>query len=319
MKAARVSVVMCTYNGARFLREQLDSILRQDCPPCEVIVQDDASTDGTMDILSAYAREYPLLKVFRNASPLGVNRNFFSAMRRASGDFIAISDQDDRWLPNKLSAQLEAIGSRLLCSCHSRPFSEDGVFAYYDDRLPNTSLIRLLFNSLPGHTLLFRRELLTDVMPPDSELYRVSYYDVALCLAAAAKESIAFVNEVLVEHRRHVSAATYTDFHRSLPGVGNFLHIFRWCVCHYRQARPKACRYWHARLDYLSAIPVETEVHREAIRLLRLELRSGLPAALALQRLFIRNRHRLFHISGSSPVKFVRAALYPLMQYYVYR
>lgn len=319
MKNARVSVVMCTYNGARYLREQLDSILRQDCPPMEIIVQDDASTDETMDILSDYSRHHPQLKVFRNASSLGVNHNFFSAMRRATGDFIAISDQDDRWLPNKLSAQLQAIGDKLLCACHSRPFSDDGAFAHYDPRLPNTSLIRLLFNSLPGHTLLFRKELLTDIMPQDNELYHVSYYDVALCLAAAAKDSIAFADEALVDHRRHASAATYSDFHHSLPGVGNFLYILFWSLRHYRQVRPKACRYWHARLAYLSTIPVETEVHREANRLLQLELGPGPWAALQLQYLFIRNRHRLFHTPGSTPVKMLRAALYPIMQYYVYR
>lgn len=319
MNKPSVSVVICTYNGAKYLREQLDSILRQDYPAAEIIAQDDASTDGTMDILSDYARRYPQLKVFRNASSLGVNRNFFSAMRRATGDYIAISDQDDRWLPNKLSAQLQAIGDKLLCACHSRPFSDNGAYAHYDPRLPNTSLIRLLFNSLPGHTLLFRKELLTDIMPRDNELYHVSYYDVALCLAAAAKDSIAFADEALVDHRRHTSAATYSDFHHSLPGVGNFLYILFWSLRHYRQVRPKACRYWHARLAYLSAIPAETEVHQEAIRLLQLELRPGPWAALQLQCHLLRNRHRLFHTPGSSPVKWVRAALYPLMQYYVYR
>ena len=101
--------------------------------------------------------------------------------------------------------------------------------------------------------------------------------------------------------------------------MGNFLYILFWSLRHYRQVRPKACRYWHARLAYLSAIPAETEVHQEAIRLLQLELRPGPWAALQLQRHLLRNRHRLFHTPGSSPVKWVRAALYPLMQYYVYR
>ena len=62
----RVSVVMCTYNGERYLREQLDSIVQQTYPIYEMIVQDDCSTDETMVIVCDYARRYPFIKVFQN-------------------------------------------------------------------------------------------------------------------------------------------------------------------------------------------------------------------------------------------------------------
>ena len=84
-----VAVVMCTYNGAsRHLAEQLDSLFAQTQPPKEIIVQDDCSTDNTMEMLADYARRAPqgvLMRVYQNAQQQGINRNFFFATRTTSG------------------------------------------------------------------------------------------------------------------------------------------------------------------------------------------------------------------------------------------
>ena len=92
-----VSVVMCTYNGSRYLREQLDSLMSQTYPLHELIVQDDGSTDGTVAIAEEYRQRYPEanITVFRNSRQLGFNRNFFDACSKASGELIACCDQDD--------------------------------------------------------------------------------------------------------------------------------------------------------------------------------------------------------------------------------
>lgn len=92
-----VSIVMCTYNGEQFLREQLDSILAQTYPIHELIIQDDCSTDHTADIVREYARQYPFIRFHANISNLGFNRNFQDALSKAEGDYIAIADQDDIW------------------------------------------------------------------------------------------------------------------------------------------------------------------------------------------------------------------------------
>lgn len=318
-KKEKVSVVMCTYNGERYVREQLDTVLSQTYPLYEVIVQDDGSTDHTTDIIREYASQYPIVKFFSNTHEHGVNGNFFSALRKATGDYIAICDQDDRWNRQKIELQMAEIGDNLLCGGHSRAFSDDGSFAYDDPRRPNLSLVRMIFNNQPGHTLLFRSDLLSDIMPADNELYHVSVYDVAFCLAASAFNSFAYVNEPIVEFRRHADATTYNDFHHSLPSVGNVIYIIGWSLRHYREARPRACRLWHARLEFLRALEADTEVCREAQRILELELKGGVWAFFRLQGLMIRNRHRLFHTEGGGCVKWLRAALYPVMQYYHYR
>ena len=90
-----VSIIMGTYNGAKYIREQLDSILAQTYPLKEIIIQDDGSTDDTIAICQAYQEKYPIVHFSRNEHNLGFNANFKSAAMKATGDFVAFSDQDD--------------------------------------------------------------------------------------------------------------------------------------------------------------------------------------------------------------------------------
>jgi len=102
-KKHNISIVMTTYNGERFLKEQLDSFLWQTRLPDELVVCDDGSTDRTLDILENFARTAPFpVKIFRNPQRLGFSKNFEKASLMCSGDLVAFSDQDDIWLPEKL-------------------------------------------------------------------------------------------------------------------------------------------------------------------------------------------------------------------------
>lgn len=101
--ASPISVVMCTYNGHRYLREQLDSIAQQSRLPAELVVCDDHSTDDTIAILRDFASQTPFpVRIFQNSERLGSTRNFAQAIGLACGELIALCDQDDRWAPNKL-------------------------------------------------------------------------------------------------------------------------------------------------------------------------------------------------------------------------
>lgn len=120
---------MGTYNGAEYIREQLDSILSQTYPLKEIIIQDDGSTDDTVAICTAYAEKFPIIHFSRNASNLGFNQNFKSAAMKATGDFVAFSDQDDVWFPTKIEKQVAAIDNHDICfSTHLR-ISRQGAYA----------------------------------------------------------------------------------------------------------------------------------------------------------------------------------------------
>ncbi|MEZ7866922.1 MAG: glycosyltransferase [Paludibacteraceae bacterium] len=103
----KVSVVMCTYNGEKYLREQLDSIINQTYPIHEIIIQDDCSTDGTWEIIQEYATRNNNFRIYRNEINLSVYHNFFSAFQKVTGEYFAVSDQDDFWLPDKIKIFVE--------------------------------------------------------------------------------------------------------------------------------------------------------------------------------------------------------------------
>src|SRR5213080_381833 len=103
MASATLSVALCTYNGAAYLGEQLDSIVAQSRPPDELVVCDDGSTDETVEVLETFLAEAPFpVRLQRNEANLGFVKNFEQAISLCTGDFVALSDQDDVWMPGKL-------------------------------------------------------------------------------------------------------------------------------------------------------------------------------------------------------------------------
>jgi glycosyltransferase involved in cell wall biosynthesis len=110
VSAPRISVAMCTFNGARYLEEQLESIASQSQLPSELVVCDDGSTDDTVSILKRFQACAPFaVKVILNSQRLGSTRNFDQAIGLARGDLIALCDQDDRWA----AARLERLSNAL--------------------------------------------------------------------------------------------------------------------------------------------------------------------------------------------------------------
>ena len=102
-----ISVAMTTYNGEKYLKEQIDSILSQSEKDIELIICDDCSTDNTNKILSDYTEKDKRVHVYKNELNLGYVKNFEKAISLCSGDYIALSDQDDIWLPEHLSVLLK--------------------------------------------------------------------------------------------------------------------------------------------------------------------------------------------------------------------
>ncbi len=109
----KTSVALCTYNGERFLRRQLESFAAQTVLPDEVVVGDDGSSDETLEMLARWAAEVPFpVRVMRNEKNLGYAKNFESVMGRCAGDVIFLSDQDDAWHPQRIARTLAVFESR---------------------------------------------------------------------------------------------------------------------------------------------------------------------------------------------------------------
>jgi len=99
----KISIVMATYNGAQYLQEQLDSFVAQTRQPDELVITDDGSSDGTLDITRAFAQTAPFeVRWWQNEHNLGYAQNFNRALSRCTGDLVFLSDQDDVWFPQKI-------------------------------------------------------------------------------------------------------------------------------------------------------------------------------------------------------------------------
>ena len=315
-----VSIVMCTYNGVKYLPEQLDSILLQDYPLYEIIVQDDGSTDGTWEILEDYAQKEPLIKVFRNEGNHGINGNFFSALKRAKGDYIAISDQDDIWEKGKISKQVDSIGDNLMCGGFSKPFSSDGFPVKWDSRKPCLHLLRLSFLSeIPGHVQLFRRELLDYLPSEDAYPY---LYDWQLQFMASAAEQLAFADEVLVNFRRHAGAAT-----ASVP-VSNQgkegLQTFFFLVKNYQTLHAYAAQRFAIVKDFIGHLQRRNTIFNsqsagQALKMADLYISSGFISYIKLTFFCLKHHTKLYHAPTKWWKSILRAAYFPLYSLNYYR
>src|SRR5229473_3497394 len=117
MTKPSVSVALCTYNGVKYLQEQLDSIASQEMKVAEIVISDDGSSDSTSEVVAAFSRKHAALVRFRkNANRLGYTKNFEQAISLCRGDIIFLSDQDDFWFPNKVERVAHAFAHNKQCA-----------------------------------------------------------------------------------------------------------------------------------------------------------------------------------------------------------
>jgi len=313
-----VSVVMCTFNGAKYLREQMDSLLAQTYPLHEIIVQDDGSTDETIDIIKSYPADN--IKLYINKEKLGATPNFYSAMRKATGELIAICDQDDIWEPYKVEHQVRAIGDKLLCVAHTKPFSDDGSQMHFDGRVPNCNLLRMTTTSMEGHRMLLNRKLV-NLVPLDScDFVRERAYDGVLAVTAAAFDSIVYVDEVLSHWRRYRQATSYVARTNDGASVNGALYRVKWCLQNYSRAGRVMGKHYQQLAEYLQKLGSTHPICEEAMHYMALQQSHNPIDMVRLVAFCLKNRRRLFYAAGDDSLKSLASALtFPLTNRFPFR
>lgn len=222
-----ISIAMTTYNGEKYLREQLDSILNQTYKNIEIVVCDDCSTDSTSKILEEYSNKYNNIRVFYNTETNGVNKNFEKVINLCMGDYIAISDQDDIWNNDKLELLINNINefdvicanktdiddnNNLLPDIHFKTFEFAKIFKYDESNFLNMYFTNILW----GCTSLIRKNFLLTCIPfplahrknEPPILKEIMYYDHWICLCAYANKSIKYLDKSVIKHRVHNNNCT---------------------------------------------------------------------------------------------------------------
>jgi glycosyltransferase involved in cell wall biosynthesis len=207
-----ISIVMATYNGEKYLREQVDSLLAQSYPSLEFIFVDDASSDGSQAILQHYASQDERIRLVANPVNQGLLATFERGIREAKGELIALSDQDDVWMPNKISLLASAIGHNSMIYADSALTNSEGtVTGKFSDRnhlgdYPS-ALYYVFGTKAMGHAMLFKREIIDVALPfPD-----YVGHDYILGFAAAALNGVSYFPATLVNYRQHSSNTMGAD------------------------------------------------------------------------------------------------------------
>ncbi len=217
----KVSVALCTFNGARYLSAQLASIEGQTRPPDEVVVRDDGSHDATPELLEAFRRRAPFPVRIETGPRLGSTANFEQAIARCTGDIIALADQDDVWRPHKLATLEQAFAADPavgLAFSDARLLTGDGrlMSGSVWQTLGFSAGVQRTFDADPFRALLGRAVVAgcmlafpaeaRDVIlpfPPELSAYEPMHHDRWISLVMAATARVAKIDEPLLDYRVH--------------------------------------------------------------------------------------------------------------------
>jgi len=175
----KISVALCTYNGERFLKEQIDSILNQSVSVNEIVVCDDCSSDSTKNILNEYLEKHPtLFRLYFNEENLRSNKNFEKAIGLTTGDYIFLSDQDDIWRGDKVEKTLEIF---------AKDSTAEGVFS--DAHFINENSTKILQELSLWESVCFFHESITQTADLKKSLLNIGNFltGATLCLKKEVK------------------------------------------------------------------------------------------------------------------------------------
>ncbi len=222
----RVSVAMATYNGEKYIKEQIESILKNLKKDDELVISDDGSTDSTLDIINSFNDKR--IKLIKGPKK-GIKQNFNNAIINTSGEYIFLSDQDDIWMNNKVDVVLNAFSKdNCILIQHDAIIVDDKDNVLYESfaehRKVKTGIIKnLIKNSYHGCCIAFKKELVKEITPIPDDIY---LHDQWIGMIAEVNGKTKFINDKLMKYRRYDdnnSSFTHLPFKEQLKNRIGYL------------------------------------------------------------------------------------------------
>lgn len=206
----KIDILMATYNGEKYLVEQLDSIINQTYRNWNLLIRDDNSTDKTLEIIQNYHKKDKRIKILKdNKGNLGIVRNFEELLKSSESEFIMFSDQDDIWVENKLDMYLKMIekiknkGFMIHSDAILFDKNKSNILkeTFISKKAINRGLENVFFNYfVQGATILISKEIKNFILPFPKEVY---LHDRYIHLISELFFERIFVNKALIYYRQH--------------------------------------------------------------------------------------------------------------------
>lgn len=214
----KISVCMASYNGAEFIIDQVSSILNQLSDNDELIISDDGSTDGTLELISSF-NDNRIVVLNHHKSDIRivyphylVSSNFENALSYAKGDIIFLSDQDDIWLAGKVKVCIQNLKeySLVMTNCSIVDTNNNIVSNSFFDSIiiPRGVFKNVIFPKYHGCCMAFRREILDLALPFPKKLI---LHDSWIGILAETFGSVKFIENNLVLYRRHLNNSSFAE------------------------------------------------------------------------------------------------------------
>ncbi len=252
-----ISVALCTYNGASFIREQIESILNQTKSVDEIIICDDGSTDNTLEIIEELSDDNNIIHVYQNKTKLGVCANFQKAVDICRGEIIFLSDQDDVWEPQKVETitsyfdankKIQVVFTDALLidiNGNKGKIIPNNLWSYHfkkkDKEIFDCGIQLEPFlnggNHATGATMAFRKELIIGRPFTSICQHGEVLHDYALAIYAAENNALGYIEEPLIRYRIHEGQSCgLIKVHATIDYQ---IYVINTCVIPYLQ-NPKA-------------------------------------------------------------------------------
>lgn len=208
-----VSVAMAVYNGQKYLKEQLDSILVQLKPSDELVISYNESSDDTWRIITEYQKQYPVIRICK-CEEKGVFANFENAVLHCTNDIIFLSDQDDVWNEDKVNIVTARMGKdHSVLALHNCEYTDErlnnqNIDLFKDRSVKKGYFHNLLINGYQGSCMALQKDLVPLITPIPRE---IAMHDQWIGLLAEKVGRISFINQCLMRYRKHEDSSS-SDF-----------------------------------------------------------------------------------------------------------
>lgn len=204
-KKVRVSVAMTTYNGEKYIKEQIDSILNNLDKDDELIISDDGSKDNTISIIKEYLKKDSRIK-FINGPKNGIKQNFANSIQECKGEYIFLSDQDDIWLDNKVEEVLKTFrDEQCILIVHNTKIIDEKkqpiTESFFEYRKSGKGIFKNIYkNTYIGCCMAFKNTLKDKILPIPNN---IEMHDQWIGIIAEMTGKVFFLNKTLLLYRRH--------------------------------------------------------------------------------------------------------------------